>query len=131
MARRVSLSYRCAQASVVAPFDYTAMVWAFIFGYALFGETPATVVFLGALTVAAAGHEVAPIGAERNRPYNVPMPDQRRPNWLTCLGIPKAHRAVETPRSDASAVRTESNSDYVARVPLKRFAYLLMRPRIP
>ena len=33
-------SYRYAPASVVAPFDYVAMLWAFLFGYVLFGEIP-------------------------------------------------------------------------------------------
>ena len=32
--------YRFAPASLLAPFDYTAMVWAFVLGYAIFGETP-------------------------------------------------------------------------------------------
>jgi drug/metabolite transporter (DMT)-like permease len=48
-------SYRFAPASVVAPFDYTAMLWAFVLGYALFGETPTPLVFLGAAIIAAAG----------------------------------------------------------------------------
>jgi len=48
-------SYRYAPASVVAPFDYTAMIWAFVLGYLLFGETPTALVFVGALIVAAAG----------------------------------------------------------------------------
>ena len=33
-------SYRYAPASVVAPFDYTSMLWAFLLGYWLFGEVP-------------------------------------------------------------------------------------------
>ncbi len=33
-------SYRHASASVVAPFDYTAMIWALILGYVMFGEAP-------------------------------------------------------------------------------------------
>jgi drug/metabolite transporter (DMT)-like permease len=48
-------SYRFAPASALAPFDYTAMVWAFVLGYAMFGEKPTAVVFLGAFIVAAAG----------------------------------------------------------------------------
>jgi drug/metabolite transporter (DMT)-like permease len=41
-------SYRYAPASVVAPFDYTAILWAFLIGYAMFGEVPAPLVFIGA-----------------------------------------------------------------------------------
>ncbi|HXW26361.1 MAG TPA: DMT family transporter [Xanthobacteraceae bacterium] len=48
-------SYRFAPASLLAPFDYTAMVWAFVLGYVLFAETPTALVFLGALIIAAAG----------------------------------------------------------------------------
>jgi drug/metabolite transporter (DMT)-like permease len=48
-------SYRYASASLVAPFDYTTMLWAFLLGYALFGEVPTTYVFVGATIVAGAG----------------------------------------------------------------------------
>lgn len=48
-------SYRYAAASVVAPFDYTTMLWAFLLGYALFGEVPTLYVLVGAIIVAGAG----------------------------------------------------------------------------
>jgi drug/metabolite transporter (DMT)-like permease len=48
-------SYRYAATSLVAPFDYTAILWAFILGYAMFGEVPPGVVFVGAAVVVAAG----------------------------------------------------------------------------
>jgi drug/metabolite transporter (DMT)-like permease len=48
-------SYRYASASVVAPFDYTTMLWALLLGYALFGEVPTQYVFVGAIIVAGAG----------------------------------------------------------------------------
>jgi drug/metabolite transporter (DMT)-like permease len=48
-------SYRYAPASVVAPFDYSAMLWALVLGYWLFGELPAKLVYLGAAIVTAAG----------------------------------------------------------------------------
>ena len=48
-------SFRLAPASVVAPFDYTTMLWAFVLGYALFGEVPTAVVYVGAVIVTAAG----------------------------------------------------------------------------
>jgi len=48
-------SYRYAAASVVAPFDYTSMLWALVLGYWMFGELPDTTVYLGATIVAAAG----------------------------------------------------------------------------
>jgi drug/metabolite transporter (DMT)-like permease len=48
-------SYRYASVSVVAPLDYTSMIWAFMLGYVLFGEIPTVYVFVGAAIVAAAG----------------------------------------------------------------------------
>lgn len=48
-------SYRWAPASLIAPFDYTSMVWAFVLGYLVFGEIPTFSVFLGALIIAGAG----------------------------------------------------------------------------
>jgi drug/metabolite transporter (DMT)-like permease len=48
-------SYRFAAASVVAPFDYSAMLWALLLGYWLFGELPGTMVYVGASIVGGAG----------------------------------------------------------------------------
>ena len=48
-------SYRHATASVVAPFDYSAMLWALLLGYWLFGELPSALVYVGASIVAGAG----------------------------------------------------------------------------
>lgn len=48
-------SYRYAPASVVAPFDYSSMLWALLFGYWVFGELPGALVYLGAAIVAGAG----------------------------------------------------------------------------
>jgi len=48
-------SYRHASASLVAPFDYTSMIWALVLGYAMFGETPTSEIVLGSAIIAAAG----------------------------------------------------------------------------
>jgi drug/metabolite transporter (DMT)-like permease len=48
-------SYRYAAASVVAPFDYTSMIWALLLGYAMFGETPTVMIVIGSTIIAAAG----------------------------------------------------------------------------
>ena len=48
-------SYRYASASVVAPFDYTSMIWALILGYVMFGETPTVMIFVGSLIICTAG----------------------------------------------------------------------------
>jgi drug/metabolite transporter (DMT)-like permease len=48
-------SYRYAPASVIAPFDYSSMLWALLLGYWLFGELPTVLVYVGACIVTAAG----------------------------------------------------------------------------
>jgi drug/metabolite transporter (DMT)-like permease len=48
-------SYRHAPASVVAPFSYTAMIWATVLGYFMFSELPDATVLLGAAIVIGAG----------------------------------------------------------------------------
>ncbi len=48
-------SYRNAPQSVVAPFGYSTMLWAVLFGYVFLGEVPTPMVLTGAAIVAAAG----------------------------------------------------------------------------
>jgi drug/metabolite transporter (DMT)-like permease len=48
-------SYRLAPASVVAPFDYAAMLFALVIGYTLFDEVPSMAVYIGSVLVVAAG----------------------------------------------------------------------------
>lgn len=48
-------SYRHAPASLVAPFDYTSMLWALLLGFVVFGEVPSSLVFIGAGIIAGAG----------------------------------------------------------------------------
>lgn len=48
-------SYRYASPSLLAPFEYTSMIWAFLIGYFVFGELPTLYVVVGALIVASAG----------------------------------------------------------------------------
>jgi len=48
-------SYRFAPASVVAPFDYTQLLWVFLLGYFAFGEVPTVYVLIGSGIIVAAG----------------------------------------------------------------------------
>lgn len=48
-------SYRYADASLVAPFDYTSMILALIIGYFLFDEVPTGTMLIGACVVITAG----------------------------------------------------------------------------
>jgi drug/metabolite transporter (DMT)-like permease len=80
-------SYRYASASLVAPFDYTSMIWALVLGYAMFGETPTSEIVLGSAIIAAAGLFV--IWRERQ------LAAMRRRNEL-----------ATTPASAATSLRT-------------------------
>ena len=48
-------SYRWADASVVAPFEYVSMLFALVFGYLLFDEVPTLTMLSGAALVVTAG----------------------------------------------------------------------------
>lgn len=48
-------AFRLAPPSVIAPFDYTAMVWALVFGVLVFGTFPSPQVLAGAALICASG----------------------------------------------------------------------------
>jgi drug/metabolite transporter (DMT)-like permease len=48
-------SYRYADTSLLAPFEYTTMIWALLTGWFVFGELPQNAVTVGAVIVSAAG----------------------------------------------------------------------------
>ncbi|MEQ1952989.1 DMT family transporter [Mesorhizobium sp. CN2-181] len=54
-----------AAASVIAPFEYTSLVWAFVFGYLIWNDVPRPEVFVGAAIIVFAGLIV--IGGEHFR----------------------------------------------------------------
>jgi drug/metabolite transporter (DMT)-like permease len=49
------LAYRNAPAAVVASFDYTALIWASLFGWILWQETPGAEIWIGASVIVGAG----------------------------------------------------------------------------
>ena len=51
----LTASYRHAGVSVLAPFDYTSMIWALTLGYVMFGDKPLEIVLVGAAVVISAG----------------------------------------------------------------------------
>ncbi|GAB4388131.1 DMT family transporter [Albidovulum sp.] len=67
----LTTSYRHADASVVAPFEYTSMLMALTIGYVVFDEVPGRVVIFGAAIVALAGMLIiwreSRLGLERAR----------------------------------------------------------------
>ena len=46
---------RRSPVSILAPFEYTSLIWAFLLGYAIWGDVPKQNVFLGAALIFAAG----------------------------------------------------------------------------
>jgi drug/metabolite transporter (DMT)-like permease len=48
-------AYRYGDASLVAPFEYSTMIWATALGWFFFGEWPAAAVITGSLIVIASG----------------------------------------------------------------------------
>jgi drug/metabolite transporter (DMT)-like permease len=51
----VSEAFRSAPAAVVAPFDYTALIWASVIGWLIWGTIPDMTTYLGAVIIAASG----------------------------------------------------------------------------
>jgi len=56
---------RRAPVSIVAPFEYTSLIWAFALGYAIWGDMPRREVFMGAALIVGAGLLI--VGNERFR----------------------------------------------------------------
>lgn len=54
-----------ADASIIASFEYMALIWAFIFGYLVWGDVPRREVFVGAALIVGAGLTI--IASERMR----------------------------------------------------------------
>lgn len=48
-------AYRYGDASLIAPFEYSTMLWAVAIGWFMFGDWPANAVFVGAVIVIASG----------------------------------------------------------------------------
>jgi drug/metabolite transporter (DMT)-like permease len=51
----ISQAFRLAPAAVVAPFDYTALIWASLFGWLVWGEIPDIWTYVGAAVIIAGG----------------------------------------------------------------------------
>lgn len=51
----MSQAFRLADAAVAAPFDYTALIWATLFGWLIWGAVPAMTVYIGAAIIIGSG----------------------------------------------------------------------------
>ncbi len=51
----ITEAFRFAEASLVSPFKYSAVIWAVILGFVVWGELPGAVALIGALVIVASG----------------------------------------------------------------------------
>ena len=70
-------AYKCATVATVAPFDYTALIWAVLFGYVFWDELPGLSVWLGAGLILICGlyvlyreHIEGVIENDKGRPFD-------------------------------------------------------------
>ena len=69
------VAYRHAPAAVIAPFDYSALLWSTLIGWLVWRDVPETAVWLGAAVVVASGLYI--IQREAIRPLRIAVaPDQ-------------------------------------------------------
>jgi drug/metabolite transporter (DMT)-like permease len=74
----LTISYRHADTSLIAPFEYFSMIWAITLGYLVFADLPSTYVLAGGTIVVASGIFVIwreqKLGLERARQRKVSTP---------------------------------------------------------
>ena len=67
----ITIAFRCAPVSVIAPFDYMALVYGFILGFVFFAELPDAYLIVGGAIVVARGiyivHRETVIARERRK----------------------------------------------------------------
>jgi len=67
-------AFRIAPPSVVAPFEYTSLIWAMLFGFLVWGDAPTTTVLVSAAVVIASGiYVLQDERAVRRRNREVPV----------------------------------------------------------
>ncbi|MGH6931660.1 MAG: EamA family transporter [Dongiaceae bacterium] len=60
-------AFRYGEVSLLAPLDYTGMIWGILFGFALWGELPSTSILVGAAIIAACSIYIVRREAQRRR----------------------------------------------------------------
>ncbi len=72
-----------ADVSALAPFEYTALVWATIIGYVIWREIPSTEVWIGAAIIISCGLYVIHRESLRHRAENGSLGSSRKPTGLS------------------------------------------------
>ena len=70
----LSVSFRYAEASLRAPFEYLAMIFAAIVGYVFWSEVPVVTTWIGAGIIAASGLFIFMRRQKRMKPNKPPQP---------------------------------------------------------
>src|SRR6202167_1673771 len=70
----VNRSLKLAPASVVVPYQYSMIIWAVMFGYAAFGDTPSVATIAGAAIIIGAGFYIFLRGRDLGRDETVVSP---------------------------------------------------------
>ncbi|HWA51367.1 MAG TPA: DMT family transporter [Dongiaceae bacterium] len=72
----ITIAFRCAPVSVVAPFDYMALVYGFILGFMFFSEVPDAYLIVGGLIVVMSGiyivHRETVVARQRHKAQPAP-----------------------------------------------------------
>ena len=72
----LTTAFRRASVSIVAPFDYMALVYGFLIGFLIFGESPDRYLIVGGIVVVASGiyiiHRETVLARERRRKATLP-----------------------------------------------------------
>ena len=90
----MTLAYRSGDAAIVAPMQYSQIIWAAVFGYVFFDEVPGTATWIGAAVIIAAGLYVVLREALGGRSTNTPVLRTRsRPETATTPRISAMLRA--------------------------------------
>lgn len=63
----IAQAFRMGDAAAVAPFDYTALMWATAIGWAVWGTVPGWPVYLGAMVIAGGGVALIVLDARGER----------------------------------------------------------------
>jgi drug/metabolite transporter (DMT)-like permease len=92
-----------APASVLAPLEYTGLLWSFGLGFAIWGDIPPTAVFVGAALIVLSGAMVI-LAEWRNEQQPDTMPRSFGERWLRAWG----KLVLERSRLRAMTVRSRS-----------------------
>ncbi len=92
-------AYTLADAAIVAPMQYSQIIWATVFGWLVFGETSDVMMFLGAAIIIASGAYIVIREARQSSAHNRPVLNSlnRRPEMA---GLPRLGIVTDTTDTD-------------------------------